>query len=229
MSGLDGNYRGSGDKVNFNDINGRRNARKDLKEVFGWDLEENPTPKRIDLLHKNRKGGVDVEEGKWKGLYRDQSPVNFNKFTYPLQLPTANFPIRKEQYFNEQFKWETHNEQLIDSYNPDFIYNSLIRYNIDFTEFFFVDYEIYQKILKERGFWATSTVGKRGKNGEKLPELWMCWELKDVIFYKKENGIWAKDRTLEDSDVYDKLVEKYEISYQKNKDILDKIRNKRKY
>ena len=43
----------SGDSVNYNDENGRENAKKDLKELFGWDLIDNPKPKRIDLLHKN--------------------------------------------------------------------------------------------------------------------------------------------------------------------------------
>ena len=170
-----------------------------------------------------------MEEGKWKGLYRDQSPVNFNKFKYPLILPTANFPWRKEQYFNEKFTWETHDGIIVNSDNPDYIYNTLVRYNIDFTEFFLVDYEIYKKILKERGFWATHTVGKTDKNGKRLEELWMCWELKNVKFYVKKNGIWAQDKTLEDPKIYEALVEKYRKAYERNNNILNAARNKRKY
>ena len=94
---LDGYYRGTETKVNTNDKLGREHTIKDLKELFDWNLKSNPVRFKIDTLHKDRKGGVDVEEGKWKGLYRDQNPYNFNHFT--VDYPTAQFQIRKEKYY----------------------------------------------------------------------------------------------------------------------------------
>ena len=91
---LVGNYRGNGVPVNFNDINGREHAIKDLKDVFGIEFKSNPTEGKIDLRRLDKRGGADVEEGKWSGRYKDQTPFNFNQFT--MKVPTCQFQIRKD-------------------------------------------------------------------------------------------------------------------------------------
>lgn len=211
MAGLIGELR-DGTKVSYDDKQSRDFAIDDLKQIFRWNLKYNPIPKRIDLVHKNgRRGGVDVEHGHWKGLYRNQSPDNFNQFTE--DIPTANFPYRKEHYFNEKFTWTNHYDDVVNSEDPDYKYNILMRYNSSYNEFFLVYYSVYKKILPDRGFWqpGTATTGK--------PELWMCWRLCDVIFYIKENGIWRRDRTLEDPKTYQEYIEEYK----KNKIIYETV------
>jgi len=234
MSGLSGTHGKTGQEVNYKDKIGREHAIKDLKEIKGWNLIENPTPKRIDLLRTDENGniipgGVDVEEGSWKENYWDQSPINFNKFQHPADIPTGNFQIRKEQYFNMIFRWLHNDGYYVDSKNPDYLHNALIRYNVDMTQFFLVEYEHYKMALEVRGWWATFTVGKRAPNGERLAEHWISWALNILPFYTKINGIWVRDRTLEDPKIYDALVEKYRKAHEKNDNVLNMARNKRKY
>lgn len=233
MSGLGGIHGKTGQEVNFKDKVGREHAIKDLKEIKGWDLKENPTPKRIDLLRIDAEGnvigGVDVEEGSWKGYYWDWSPINFNKFQHPANIPTGNFQIRKEQYFNLFFRWSHNDGYWVNSENPNFLNNALIRYNIDMTQFFLVEYENYKDALEVRGWWATFTVGKKGPNGVNLPEQWISWALNLLPFYTKINGIWVRDRTLEDPKIYEALVERYRKAHEKNDHILNMARNNRKY
>lgn len=230
---LDGCYNGTKIKVNPNDIIDRKNAIKALEEVFGWDLESNPEEYKIDLKFKNRKGGVDVEKKPGKGYYRDQNPHNFNKFTLPV--PTGNLSWRKEHFFNRYYTWISSKGQRLYGEEPDFEFNSVIRFtNNDYDEFFFVDYETYKKIYdtglkneltgglsKGRGYWATDTIWSTDKYGNKVPEYWMCWELNVVPFYRKTNGIWLNDTSFDDPKVYGDFLEKYrkaQIDYQlKNK------------
>ena len=207
MSNLKGNYRNSGDEVNYNDKPERKDAINILKIIKNWDLEENPTEKRIDLLHKGKKSGVDVEQGHWLGKYRDQKPYNFNQFT--LQYPTGNFQTRKEKYLKEYHEEVNDWGNLKTYHTPDFRDNSLIRFNEDRNEFFFVDHEIYQKKLKEVGYWKPHTVRRKD------PEYWMCWELNVLVFWIKENGIWIIDRTLEDPKVYKDYLDNYRIEREK--------------
>jgi len=213
MSNLEGNYRNSGIEVNYNDKPERQDAIKILKIIKNWDLEENPIEKRIDLLHKDKKCGVDVEQGHWIGKYRDQNPYNFNQFTLPY--PTGNFQVRKEKYLKEYYEEITDWGNLKTYYTPDFKDNSLIRFNEYRNEFFFVDYEIYLKKLKEVGYWMPHTVRRKEK------EHWMCWELNVLEFWIIENGIWVRDTTFDDPKVYGDFLEKYrkaQIDYQlKNK------------
>jgi hypothetical protein len=213
MSNLVGTYRHTNEKVSTIDDVGRENGIKVLKEIFDWDLISNTKKFKIDLLHVNRRGGCDVEEGKWKGFYRDQDPSNFNKFTLPF--PTANFPARKEKYFNEYFDSITDTGNLKTYHHPDYEYNSLLRFNFDFTEFFFVDYNTYKKKMNGLGLWAPDTVFKINEDGIKTPENWMCWELKDVDFYYLENGVWKKDNTFQNPTTYDEYILKYKKSREK--------------
>jgi hypothetical protein len=233
MSGLSGKHLKTGQEVNYKDKVGREHAKKDLKEIKGWDLIDNPTPKRIDLLRIDAEGniigGVDAEEGSWKENYWDQNPINFNKFQHPANIPTGNFQIRKEQYLNMFFRWLHNDGYYVDSVNPNYLYNALIRYNIDMTQFFLVEYEDYKMALEIRGWWATFTVGKRGLNGERLPEQWISWALNVLKFYTKINGIWVRDRTLEDPKIYEALVERYRNAHNRNDNILNAARSKRKY
>ncbi len=147
MGNLVGACRHTNEKVSTIDDIGRENGIRALKQIFNWDLISNTKKFKIDLLHVNRRGGCDVEEGKWKGSYRDQDPSNFNKYTLPY--PTANFPARKEKYFNKYFDWVTDTGNLKTYHHPDYEYNSLLRFNFDFTEFFFVDYEVYKKKISK--------------------------------------------------------------------------------
>lgn len=211
---LEGCYRGSDTKVNTNDLIGRKNAIDALKEVFGWDLKTNLVKYKIDLLHKNRRGGCDVEEGKWRGRYKDQNPMNFNQFT--MDWPTGNFQLRKDKYFNLDSEWLTDYGNLKTEHTPDYMYNSIIRFNVDFTEFFFVDYESYKKRLEKIGMWSPFTVHKVDRFGNRVLEPWMCWELNTIPFYTKENGIWIEDTTTwSDPKVYDEYLKEY----RKNKKI----------
>ena len=205
---LDGYYRGTDTKVNTNDKVGRRHAKEDLKVLFEWNLRSNSTKYKIDLLHEGRKGGVDVEEGKWYGLYRDQNPQNFNQFTLPF--PTANFQIRKEKYFNLDYQWVSSKGKIQKSHDPNYKLNSLIRYNRDLKEFFFVDYETYLKKMDTVGCWSPKTVYSVDRYGNQVPEYWMCWELKDVPFYvENESGIWVRDTTFDDIVIYQEFVDDY--------------------
>jgi hypothetical protein len=207
MSNLEGNYRNSGMEVNYNDKPERQDAIKILKIIKNWDLEENPTEKRIDLLHKGKKCGVDVEQGHWLGKYRDQKPYNFNQFTLPY--PTGNFQDRKRKYLVEYYEEVNDWGNLKTYHTPEFKDNSLLRFNEHRDEFFFVDYEIYLKKLKEVGYWKPHTVHR------KEIEQWMCWELNVLEFWIIENGIWVRDRTLEDPKVYKDYLENYRIEREK--------------
>lgn len=202
MTKLTGQYRGTNTSVNYNDIRGRENGILFLKEVFGWDMESNEEQYQIDLLRINGRGGVDVEEGKWEGYYRYQYPENFNKFT--LDFPSANFPGRKEKYFNEYFDMISKEGRPYVHHSPDYSYNSILRFNSDFTECFFVDHSAYSdpnKLVKS--MWKAHTV----TTGE--PELWMCWRLNDIPFFILKNGRWVEDKTLQNSNEYEKLLQKY--------------------
>jgi hypothetical protein len=220
--GLQGNERGTKKPISTDDLNDRKQAINALKEVFGWELEINYEEYKIDLLFKDDKpGGVDVEKGGWRGLYRDEYPVNYNKYTLPI--PTANLPWRKEHFFNYYFEWVSNKGYHMKDTQKHFKNNSVIRFNSTYDEFFFVDYEIYQKIYKtglinpvnfglnanDRGKWMTDGIFGTDKYGNKVVEYWMTWELKDVIFYIKENGVWVRDRTLEDPEAYKELLDKY--------------------
>jgi len=205
---LDGYYRGTDTKVNTNDLIGRKNAIKTLKEVFGWELKSNPTKYKIDLLFEDRKGGVDVEEGKWAGRYKDQNPENFNQFT--MNWPTAQFQLRKQKYLQPYTEWVSSYGNLKTEHTPHYKNNAIIRFNVDFTEFFIVDYEAYQRRLEQIGLWSPYTVFKLDRFGNRVLEEWMCWELNTIPFYVKENGIWIEDTTTwSDPKSYNDYLEKY--------------------
>lgn len=202
MTTLFGYYRGTNTQVNYNDIEGRKNGISFLKEVFDWDMESNTDQYGIDLLRIGGRGGVDVEEGKWSGLYRNQYPETFNKFT--LDFPTANFPGRKEKYFNEYFNMVSKYGKPYVHRSPDYMYNSILRFNSDFTECFFVDYSSYSDSKKLfKGVWKANTITTGA------PEEWMCWRLNDIPFFIKKDGRWVEDKTLQDTKTYEELIQKY--------------------
>jgi hypothetical protein len=207
MSNLEGIYRNSGIEVNYNDKDERKDAIRILKIIKNWDLHENPAEKKIDLLHDGKSSGVDVEQGHWIGKYRDQNSYNFNQFTLPY--PTGNFQTRKEKYLKEHHEEVNDWGNLKTYYTPDYKDNSLIRFNEYRDEFFFVNYEIYLKKLKEVGYWRPHTVHRKEK------EYWMCWELKDLEFWTLVNGVWVRDRTLEDPKVYKEYLDNYRIEREK--------------
>ena len=206
MSNLTGVYRGSGERVNVDDKIGRKWGIEFLKQVFDIDAISNPTPFLIDLLHTNIRGGSDTEEGKWSFLYRDQPSINFNQYKH--SEPTANFQIRKEHFIVERHEWVNDRGNLKTSYDPNYEYNKLLRFNLTGDECFVVDYTLHSKTLY--GAWAPNTVNRIDEyTGKKMVEYWMSWPLNIVPFYIKKEGIWVRDTTLEDPEVYTKYLEKY--------------------
>jgi len=206
--GLVGNYRNSGVAVNLNDDLDRQHAKRDYYDAFKIRLRSNPTEGKIDLRYMDKKGGVDVEHGHWLGLYKDQDPQNFNQFT--LAVPTCQFQERKIKYFLERHEWINDYGNPKESYDPHYKNNEIIRYNEDYSEFFIVDYEIFLKRLPELGKWSPNTVWKEDQYGNRVVEEWMCWELKDVRFYRRKNGIITlDDKTWADPKNYAKFVEEY--------------------
>lgn len=203
---LTGNYRDTGDGVNFNDKIGRKWGIEFLKQVFDIDAKGNIIEKKIDLLHTNIEGGTDVEEGKWSGFYRDQSSEIFNQYTHPI--PTANFQGRKEKYIIEELDYLNDYGNLITSKEPFYQFNKITRFNSDGSEVFVVDHTLHSKIMY--GEWATSSVYRVNEYGKKIKEHWISWPLNMVSFYIKKDGIWIKDNTLENPEVYNALVEKYQ-------------------
>lgn len=190
MHTLTGKYRGSNENVNFDDSELKRKAIKILKETHGFDLEINKNKYGIDLLHKNRKGGVELEAGKWLGHYLEQDYENFNKFT--LDFTSFNTPERKNKYFrilsdliSKYGKPYTHHE-------PDYLYNSFARFNRDFTQFWYIDAERFTKEgALVVGAWKTSTVS----TGD--IEIWSCFRREDVDIYNLIDGIWVKENLIE--------------------------------
>ena len=49
----------------------------------------------------------------------------------------------------------------------------------------------------------------------------MCWELKNVKFYVKKNGIWAQDKTLEIQKYMRHSLKNIEKAYERNNNILN--------
>lgn len=210
---LAGTYRGTNEKVNTDDIIGRMAGIEALKQIHNWDLISNPKKYKIDLLHKNKKGGVDVEEGKWLGRYHEQDFFNFNQYT--LDEPTGNFPIRKEKYFNEYYDSITDNGNLKTHHHPDYKDNALMRFNGEINEFFFADYKTYVDTPPLKGAWIPKTVYKVDRYGNKVMEYWLAWRLCDLDFYVLENGIWRRDDRFKDPLYYEEFVKKYRIEREK--------------
>jgi hypothetical protein len=246
MSGLTGMVTGTNEQVSTKDQPDRDQLIIDLKLIKGWDLRSNIEEYKIDLQHNDRRGGCDVENAHYKFSIKNITSISYNQFTLPV--PTANFPWRKEHFFiNDYFEWTSNKgkkQWANPGDQPDFEFNSIFRYTKDgYNEGFFVDYEIYKnKIYKtglpntapwgdaaDRGRWAPGKIFTPDQFGNKVPEYWMCWELKDVEIWVKENGIWERDTTFDDPKVYKDFVDNYRILYERNKNILDKVRNKKIY
>ena len=207
MSELVGTYRNTTTKVNPNDKIGRIWGIEFLKQVFNIEAKSNPTKFKIDLIHTNIKGGSDPEEGKHRGLYRNQSFINFNQFTHPE--PTANFQLRKEHFLLERHEWVTDRGNLKTSYDPNYMYNKLLRFNDSGEECFVVDHRLHKLIMY--GAWIPNTVYRTDEfTGNKTIEYWMSWPLNIVPFYIMENGIWRQDMTLQDPAAYNELLKEYQ-------------------
>lgn len=214
MGNLEGTYRGTNQKVTTDDSSDREKSIKVLYEAFGWRLISNPVEGGIDMLFEDGEGGMDLEAGKYSGAYKNQDPKTFNQFTLPF--PTGNFSERKEKYLNEDYKWLTDYGNVIYYHFPDFKSNKLFRPNKEFNEFFIVDYDLYKENLKIRGHFQPSTVYKVDPvTGKPVREFWMCWELRYLPFYIKENGVWRRDTTFDDPKVYKDFVDNYRIEYEK--------------
>lgn len=215
MGNLIGSYRGTNQNVTTDDNDDRKMSIIMLYDALGWDMYSNPKEGAIDLLYKDgRPGGSDLESGKYHGLYINQDPQTFNQFTLPF--PTGNVSERKEKYLNENYKWYTDYGNVIYYHFPDFEYNSIFRPNAEFNEFFIVDYELYKQNLKIRGHFKPSTVYKVDPiTGKPIREFWMCWEIKYLPFYVKENGVWRRDTTFDDPKVYKDFVDNYTIEREK--------------
>lgn len=231
MSGLTGIITGTNEQVTTKDQPDRDQAIKDIKLIKGWDLRSNTTEYKIDLERADGRGGCDVENAKYKFSIKNITPISYNQYTLPV--PTGNFQWRKEHFFhNEYFQWLTAKgvkQWAKAGDQPDFEYNLLLRYTQEgYNELFFVDYEIYKKRYKtglpntsfwgstqDLGRWAPGKIGYLDEFGNKVPEYWMCWELKDVEIWVKENGIWKRDTTFDDPKVYKDFVDNYRISREK--------------
>jgi hypothetical protein len=230
-SGLVGTVNGTNRQVNTKDEKDREQAIKDLALIKGFDLRSNPTEYKIDLLHNDRRGGCDVESSNSKNFIRNLTPISYNQFTLPV--PTANISWRKEHFMNYTLKWISLKGKYMNSeYEPeiDFEHNSLWRYTRElYSEAFFIDYETYKnKIYKtglpntapwgdttDRGLWTPGKIYNVDEFGNKVPEYWMCWELKDIEIWVKENGIWRRDTTFDDPKVYKDFVDNYRIAREK--------------
>jgi len=246
MSGLIGTVTGTNEKVNTEDQPDRDQAKIDLKLIKGWDLISNTEKYKIDLLHNDGiRGGCDVEKSNSKFLIRNLTPISYNQFTLPV--PTVNFQWRKEHFLrNDFFQWISMKGvrmQAMPGDEPDFEFNSLLRYTKNgYNEAFFVDHEMYKNKryktglpntsswgnTKDMGYWSPGKTYNTDDFGNKIPEYWMCWELKDVEIWVKENGIWNMDTTLNDPKVYKDFVENYRILYERHQKNLERIRNENK-
>ena len=232
MSGLTGRINGTNKQVSTEDEPDRVQAIIDLKIIKGWDLRSNTEGYKIDLRHNNGRGGCDVENANNKFSIKNITPISYNQFTLPV--PTGNFQWRKEHFWrNDYFKWISLKGKYM-STNPgdekDFEFNSILRYTQEgYNEAFFVDYETYKnKMYKtglpntapwgdttDRGLWTPGKIYNSDQFGNKIPEYWMCWELKDVEILVKENGIWKRDTTFDDPKVYKDFVDNYTIAREK--------------
>lgn len=202
MATLTGKYRSTNEEVNYKDKKLRETAIPILNEVFGYELISNSNRYGIDLLHTNRKGGVELEWGQWKGHYLNQTNENFNKYTLPF--PTFNIPFRKEKYFREISHLISKNNNPYVYQEPDYMFNSFARFNSDFTQFWYLDAEMF---LKEgaliRGRWKTDTV----TTGD--IEDWLCFVRENVDIYNLKDGKWVKE---------DKKIILNESTYKNNLD-----------
>lgn len=220
MADLIGNYRGTKEKVNYKDKFLRETAIPILEKIFNYKLISNPNEKGIDLLHTDRKGGIELEAGKWSGHYLRQNPINFNQFT--LEHITFNAPQRKEKYFRPKSNLFTKEGKPYTHYEPNYMFNSFARFNRDFTQFWYIDAEMF---LKEnaliRGRWKTNTV----TTGD--IEDWLCFLRDNVVIYNLKNGDWVKEDTeyIINHELYKSYVDRYRGEFhtrknQKSKDVL---------
>lgn len=231
MSGLIGEITGTNKQVTTDDTPDRKQAIEDIKAIKGWDVESNTEKFKIDLNRTDGRGGCDIEYSHSKFFIKDLTPESYNQFTLPV--PTGNFQWRKEHFFhNEYFQWLTATgvrQWAKAGDQPYFEHNLLLRYTrAGYNELFLVDYEIYKKRYKtglpntsswgntqDLGFWAPGKIGYVNEFGKRVPEYWMCWELKDLEIWRKENGIWRRDTTFDDPKVYKDFVDNYKIEREK--------------
>lgn len=231
MSGLTGTVTGTNEQVTTEDQPDRDQAIKDLKLIKRWDFTSNPLKYKIDLNRIDGRGGCDIEKANYKYSIKNITSISYNQYTLPV--PTGNFQWRKEHFLhNEYFQWLTANgakQWAKAGDQPDFEHNLLLRYTQEgYNELFLVDYEIYKKRYKtglpntsswgnsqDLGFWAPGKIGHFDEFGKRIPEYWMCWELKDLEIWRKENGIWRRDTTFDDPKVYKDFVDNYLIEREK--------------
>jgi hypothetical protein len=217
---LTGNYRGTDEEVSYKDKILRETAIPILEKILNCKLISNPNVKGIDLLYTDRKGGIELEAGKWIGHYMKQNFNNYNQFT--LKYITFNIPQRKEKYFKPKSNLISRAGKPYIHYEPDFMFNSFARFNSDFTQFWYINAEMF---LKEgallRGKWKTNTV----TTGD--IEDWLCFLRDNVEIYNLKNGDWIKeDKTYIINDpVYKNYLDRYRREFhtrenQTGKDVL---------
>ena len=212
MADLVGNYRSNGEKVNHKDEMLRERAIPILEKIFNYSLMSNPNVMGIDLLHKNRRGGIELEWGQWKGHYLKQMFESFNYFT--IDNMTFQAPGRKEKYFRPKLNLISRKGKPYTHYEPDYQFNLFVRFNRDFTQFWCINTEMF---LREnalvRGRWKTHTV----TTGD--IEDWLCFFRENVEIYNLIDGEWIKEDTeyIINHDSYKSYVDRYRREFHSRK------------
>ena len=186
--GLKGNDRSTGEEVSYNDTPIKRAVIKFYKDKFNIDLKINPKQKKIDLiLVSDPTYGFECERGGWeKDYWAHYDSINKGG----LLFRTVQFQNRKEKYFYPTMEILTDWGNLFTHREPNYLKNTFIRSNDDFTQMIIVQSETV-RTKSHRSWWKTKSISTGGI------EEWLCFRREDVETYNLVNGEWILDLTYE--------------------------------